>query len=115
VLAHEVREPLVHVARFGAVANAQLAFCGSHAERAGHQHRQRVRELRLEHRTFARDHAVVPRALLGKERRKDLRHLHLAHGAEVARGALRVEGHARQLDLLIAEHGSQLTDHLFDA
>ncbi|WP_434427199.1 hypothetical protein [Nannocystis pusilla] len=74
-----------------------------------------LEELRLEHRALAGDDAVVLRALGGDELGEHRRQLDLVDGAEVAARQLGIDGHDRQLELVVADDVAQLADHLLDA
>ena len=104
-----------HVAGLGAVADGELVLGVRHAERTGHHGGEGAGELRLEHRAFAGDDAVVAGALLGEEGREDDGHHDLAHGAEIAAGELGVVGHDGQLQLVVPDDVAELADHLLDA
>ncbi|MFO0749215.1 MAG: hypothetical protein U1F43_26665 [Myxococcota bacterium] len=100
------------MAGLAAVADGQLLLGTRQAERADHEGRQRVGELRLEHRAFARHHAVVDVHGVGQELREDLRDLQLAHAREVAARARLVDGGDGECQMLVTEQVTELTNHL---
>ena len=57
-LAHFLQER-IHCAGFSAICNAELVLRGCDAERADHHRRERIGKFALEHRPFARHHAIV--------------------------------------------------------
>jgi hypothetical protein len=111
----QILERRVHRAGLAAVRDRELALREREPERTGHHRRQRVRELRLEHRAFARDHAVLLVHGVEQELREDLRQFELLDRAEVASGQRRVVGQDREVEVVVAEQVPELADHLLDA
>ena len=112
--AHPLDEA-VHVAGLGAIADRELVLRRRQAQRADHHGRQRVGEFALEHRAFARNHAVVLPHFAEKERRINVGQMHLLRPLEVTACAVEVLRHHAERDILSAEHMANLTDHLLHA
>src|SRR5579859_526241 len=64
------REGRVHVTSFSPIPDRKLILAGSHAQRTNEKRGERVRKLALEHRPFARDHAMMLPHFLVKKRRE---------------------------------------------
>src|SRR5438270_13238776 len=73
--------------RFDAIADRKLVFRGSQPQRADHHRRQSVGELALEHRTFARNHAVISAHLAKQDRWVDIGQMYLPRAFEISLGA----------------------------
>ena len=113
--ADEALERFVHRAGLSAVADCELVLGGREAERAGHHGRERVGELRLEHRAFTRDDAVMPVTLVEEKLREYRRQADLSHGTEVAGGERGIDREHGKPEVLVGQDRAELADHLLDA
>ena len=113
-LAHFLQQR-VHLAGFGAECDTQLVLGGSNPERADHHGGKRVGELALEHRAFARHHAVVLAHLGMQERRKYVRQMNLFRVAKVTTRQIEILSHHAQLEILRAQNSPHLPQHFLHA
>ena len=113
-LAHLLQQR-IHRARFAAVRHAQFVMCRRDAQRA-HDHRgERIGEFALEHRTFAGHHAIVFRHFGMKERRENIREMHLLRVAEISAREFEILRHHRPGHILGAQDALHLPDDFFHA
>ena len=71
-------------------------------------------ELALEHRAFARDHAVLPAHFAKQEWRINIRQEHLACVAEIAAAPIQILRHHAEREIFFAQHAPHLPQHLLD-
>ncbi len=99
----------------GAERNAQFILRGCDAERADHHRGERIGELALEHRAFARHHAVVLAHLGMQKRRKHVGQMNLLRVAEVAARQIEILRHHAQREILRAQNAAHLPEHFLHA
>ena len=96
---------------FGAVADGELVLRGGNAQRSDHHGGQGIGEFALEHRAFARHHAVMPGNFVRQKRRKNIRQMHLPRAFEIAVGELEVLRHHAEGGIFRAQNVTGLAQH----
>src|ERR1700730_4687980 len=100
----------IHVASFAAIGERKFVFRGGQAQRADQHGRERIRELALEHRAFARNHAVTLLDFTEQERRENVRQIDLPRALEIAGGAAEVLRHYTEVDMARAKDVPHLAE-----
>src|SRR5262249_22630245 len=100
---------------FGTVADGNLVFRGSEAERANHHNGQGVGELALKHRALARDDAMVLARFAIKEWRGKIPQKKLFWSFEIASRAVKVLRHYAEVNVLRTKNVANLANHFVDA
>src|SRR5579885_600202 len=102
------------MARLGTVSDRKLVLHRRNPKGADHHRRERIRELALEHRAFARHHPMMLRDFVEQERREDVRKVNLSGAFEVSFRILKHLAHYTEIHPLGAEDVANLAQHLLN-
>ena len=108
-------DQVVHVAGIAAIGHGQFVFRRGYPQGPDHHRGQRIGELALEHRAFARHHAVIRVHFAEQKRRVHVRQVHLPRALEISFGAVEVLRHHAEFDILRTQHVAHLPQNLLYA